>query len=165
MEAVVVVGVAIGPREAPPDTASVGVKLVAKKLMGWFKVMRIPEASAPPAVDVKANVAATLVLAATATQSAAAAAAMVNETAATAPPITPDATYAEAVVSALVVTVIPTLGIPDVAKTPDRSVRVMMLLQVASAPPADGVNENVAAADVFAATRSDAAIANEGIGT
>ena len=130
--------------------------------------MRLPEASAPPAVDVKANVAATLVLAATVTQSAAAAAAMVNGTAATAshaPPITPDATYAEAVVSALVVTVIPTLGIPDVAKKPDRSVRVMMLLQVASAAPADGVNENVAAADVFAASRSDAAIANEGIGT
>ena len=130
--------------------------------------MRLPEASAPPAVDVKANVAATLVLAATVTQSAAAAAAMVNGTAATAShatPITPDATYAEAVVSALVVTVIPTLGIPDVAKTPDRSVRVMMLLQVASAAPADGVNENVAAADVFAASRSDAAIANEGIGT
>ena len=128
--------------------------------------MRIPEASAPPAVDVKANVAATQVLAATVTRSAAAAAAIVNETAATAPPITPDATYVEAVVSAFVVTMmIPTVGIPDIAKKPDRSVRVMMLLQVASAPPADGVNENVAAADVFAATRSDAAIANEGIGT
>ena len=37
----------------------------------------------------------------------------------------------------------------------------MIKLLVPSAPPAVGVNENVAAADVLPATRSDAAIANE----
>ena len=50
------------------------------------------------------------------------------------------------------------------AKKPDGYVSVM-LLPLASAPPAVVVNENVAAADVFPATRSDAAIANDVIVT
>ena len=41
----------------------------------------------------------------------------------------------------------------------------VMVLPVASAPPAVVVNENVAAADVLPATRSDAAIVNEGLVT
>ena len=53
-----------------------------------------------------------------------------------------------------------TTGVPDVAKKPDGYVSVMLLL-VASAPPAVVVNENVAAADALPATRSDTAIANE----
>ena len=52
------------------------------------------------------------------------------------------------------------LGMAVVAKKPDGYVSVMLLL-VASAPPAVVVNENVAAADALPATRSDAAIANE----
>ena len=56
--------------------------------------------------------------------------------------------------------VIDTPGVPDAAKKPDGYVSVMVLL-VASAPPAVVVNENVAAADALPATRSDAAIANE----
>ena len=55
---------------------------------------------------------------------------------------------------------IDTPGVPDVAKKPNGYVSVMLLL-VASAPPAVAVNENVAAADALPATRSDAAIANE----
>ena len=60
-------------------------------------MMVLPEASAPPAVGVKVNVAATLGLAATRS-----AAAMANVPIVTAPPIAPDATDVEAVVSALV---------------------------------------------------------------
>ena len=58
----------------------------------------------------------------------------------------------------------PTAGVADVAKKPDGYVSVMLLL-VASAPPAVAVNENVAAADDLPATRSDAAIANEALVT
>ncbi len=53
-----------------------------------------------------------------------------------------------------------TPGVPVLAKKPDGYVSVMVLL-VASAPPAVVVNENVAAADDLPATRSDAAISNE----
>ena len=62
-------------------------------------MMLLPIASAPPAVGVKVNVAATLCLAATRS-----AAAMANVPIVTAPPIAPDATDVEAVVSALVCT-------------------------------------------------------------
>ncbi len=51
-------------------------------------------------------------------------------------------------------------GLPTYVKKLDGYVSVMML-PVASAPPAVVVNENVAAADALPATRSDAAIANE----
>ena len=62
-------------------------------------MMVLPEASAPPAVGVKVNVAATLCLAATRSV-----AAMANVPMVTAPPIAPDTTDVEAVVSALVIT-------------------------------------------------------------
>ena len=65
---------------------------------------------------------------------------------ATVPPLTP---------------LIVTAGAPVLEKKPDGYVNVMVL-PVASAPPAVVVNENVAAADVLPATRSDAAITNEG---
>ena len=51
-------------------------------------------------------------------------------------------------------------GVPDAAKKSGGYVSVMVLL-MASAPPAVAVNENVAAADDLPATRSDAVIANE----
>ena len=57
-----------------------------------------------------------------------------------------------------------TAGDPALAKKPDGYVSVMVL-PVASAPPAVVVNENVAAADVLPATRSDVAITNEGLVT
>ena len=57
-----------------------------------------------------------------------------------------------------------TSGVPVLEKKPDGYVSVM-LLPLASPPPAVVVNENVAAADVFPATRSDAAIANDMIVT
>ena len=57
-----------------------------------------------------------------------------------------------------------TPGVPVEAKKPDGYVSVMVLL-VASAPPKVVVNENVAAAAVFPARRSDTEIANEvGVG-
>ena len=62
-------------------------------------MMALPIASAPPADGVKVNVAATPVLAATRSG-----AAMANAPTVTVPPITPDATDAEAVASALVCT-------------------------------------------------------------
>ena len=57
-----------------------------------------------------------------------------------------------------------TPGVPVLAKKPDGYVNVMVL-PIASAPPAVVVKENVAAADVLPATRSDGAIANEGLVT
>ena len=59
---------------------------------------------------------------------------------------------------------ISTPGVPMLEKKLDGYVSVIVLL-VASAPPAVVVNENVAAAAVFPATRSDVAIANEGLST
>ena len=64
---------------------------------------------------------------------------------ATAPPLTP---------------LIVAAGDPVPEKKPDGYVSVMVL-PVASAPPAVVVNDTVAAADVLPATRSDAAISNE----
>ena len=57
-----------------------------------------------------------------------------------------------------------TPGVPVLEKKPDGYVSVMVL-PVASAPPAVVVNENVAAADALPATRSDVAIANEALVT
>jgi len=55
-------------------------------------------------------------------------------------------------------------GLPTYVKKPDGYVSVMVL-PMASAPPAVVVKENVAAADALPATRSDAAIANEALVT
>ena len=85
---------------------------------------------APPAVGVKVNVAATPALDATRS-----AAAMANETAETAPPITPDATDREAIGSALVCTVTapPAVGVPLMVK-PER-VTVTAVLAASAVPP------------------------------
>ena len=91
-------------------------------------MMMLPEASAPPAVGVKVNAAATPVLAATRSG-----AAMANVTTVTAPPITPDATDAEAVVSALVCT----LTLPPAVAAPKvkpESVTVTAVLAASVAP-------------------------------
>ena len=70
-------------------------------------------------------------------------------------------------VGATMVPVVPPLIVTpkvpaEVVKKPDGYVSVMVLL-VASAPPAVVVNENVAAARVFPATRSAVAIEIEGL--
>ena len=54
-----------------------------------------------------------------------------------------------------------TPGVPVLEKKPAGYVSVI-LLPISSLPPAVVVNENVAAAGVLPATRSDVAIANEG---
>ena len=90
--------------------------------------MMLPEASAPPAVGVKVNVAATPVLAATRS-----AVAMAAVTAVTAPPIAPDATDVEAVVSALVCT----LTLPPAVAAPrvkPESVTVTAVLAASVVP-------------------------------
>ena len=91
-------------------------------------MMVLPEASAPPAVGVKVNVAATPVLAATRS-----AAAMANVTALTAPPIAPDATDVEAAASALVCTLTcpPAVAAPKVKPA---SVTVTAVLAASVAP-------------------------------
>ena len=61
----------------------------------------------------------------------------------------------------LLLPLICTPGVPVLEKKPAGYVSVI-LPPVARAPPAVVVNENVAAADVLPATRSDVAIANEG---
>ena len=91
-------------------------------------MMMLPEASAPPAVGVKVNVAATPVLAATRS-----AVAMATVTAVTAPPIAPDATDVEAVVSALVCT----LTLPPAVAAPKvkpESVTVTAVLAASVVP-------------------------------
>ena len=90
--------------------------------------MVLPIASAPPAVGVKVNVAATPVLAATRS-----AVAMAAVTAVTAPPIAPDATDVEAVVSALVCT----LTLPPAVAAPrvkPESVTVTAVLAASVVP-------------------------------
>ena len=91
-------------------------------------MMVLPTASAPPAVGVKVSVAATPVLAATRS-----AAAMANVITATAPPIAPDATDVEAVVSALVCTFTspPAVAAP---KVKPESVTVTAVLAASVAP-------------------------------
>ncbi len=59
---------------------------------------------------------------------------------------------------------IATPGVPVLEKKPDGYVSVMVL-PLASSPPAVVVNDTVAAAEVLPATRSDAAIENEGLVT
>ena len=91
-------------------------------------MMMLPEASAPPAVGVKVNVAATPVLAATRS-----AVAMATVTAVTAPPIAPDTTDVEAVVSALVCT----LTLPPAVAAPKvkpESVTVTAVLAASVVP-------------------------------
>ena len=85
---------------------------------------------APPAVGVKVNVAAAPALDATRSV-----AAMANETAETAPPITPDATEGEAIGSALVcsVTLPPLVGVLPMVKPV--SVTVTAVLAASAVPP------------------------------
>ena len=105
------VGEATVPVAPPPLMVTPGVPALEKKPNGYVSVMLLPVASAPPAVVVKANVAAEPVLLATRS-----AAPTVNVTAATAPPITPDVCAADARASTLVCTVTepPALAAPMV---------------------------------------------------
>jgi len=98
----VLVGVAtepVGP--LPLIICTPGIPVLAKKPAGYVSVMVLLVASAPPAVVVNENVAATAVLPAARWDVE-----ITNETFVTCPPITPDVTPADAVGSALVATVI-----------------------------------------------------------
>ena len=90
-----------------------GMSDETKKPAGYLSVMPVPAASPPPAVVVNENVAAAPVLPATRSAKA-----TPNVTEVTAPPITPDATDAEAVWSTLVATKTPppAVGVPPMVK-------------------------------------------------
>ena len=113
---VMTIWVLVGAATAPPPTpliVAAGDPALAKKPDGYVSVMLLPAASAPPAVVVKVNVAAAEVLLATRSAKA-----TTNVTEVTAPPITPDATDAEAVWSTLVATETPppAVGVPPMVK-------------------------------------------------
>ena len=107
------VGVATEPVGPLPLICTLGDPVLAKKPDGYVSVMLLPAASAPPAVVVKENVAAAEVLLATRSAKATS-----NVTEVTFPPITPDATDAEAVWSTLVATETPppAVGVPPMVK-------------------------------------------------
>ena len=107
------VGVATEPVGPLPLIDTPGVPDVAKKPDGYVSVMVLLVASAPPAVVVNEIVAAAEVLSATRSAKA-----TPNVTEVTAPPITPDATDAEAVWSTLVATETPppAVGVPPMVK-------------------------------------------------
>jgi len=126
------VGAAALPVEVPlMETA--GVAAVPKKPEGYASVMKLPIASAPPAVVVKLNVAATFAFPATRSVSP-----ITNVPVDTCPPMTPDPTPTDTITSALVATAIPLL-LPPLA-TPiinPESVTVTELL--ATTAPLDTV--------------------------
>ena len=107
----VLVGVAAEPVVPPPLIDTPGVPVEEKKPVGKVSVIKPPAVSAPPAVVLKANVASTCALPATRSIEK-----TLNETDVTAPPITPEATAADTVESALVCTVTepPALAAPIV---------------------------------------------------
>ena len=107
--------------------------------------MELPAVAAPIVKPVTVTV--TAVLAATAAPMVTTIWVLVGV--ATAPPLTP---------------LIVAAGDPLPAKKPDGYVSVMVL-PMASAPPAVVVKLNVAAAELLPATRSDVAIANKGLVT
>ena len=117
---------------APPLNVTLdGVTPTAKKPDGYVSVTVLVTASAPPAVGVKLNVAATPDL-----DTMRSVAAMAKETAATAPPIAPDAIEGEAIGSALVCTVTapPAVGVLLMVKPV--SVTVTAVLAASAVPPA-----------------------------
>ncbi len=113
---------------APPLNATEGVTPAAKKPEGYVSVTALGTASAPPAVGVKLNVTGTVCRFTTRSPGT-----IEKEVAVTAPPITPDATDAEAVVSALVCTLTlpPALAAP---KVKPESVTVTAVLAASTAP-------------------------------
>ena len=102
----------VGAAELPvevPLMETAGVAAVPKKPEGYASVMKLPIASAPPAVVVKLNVADTFVFPATRSVSP-----IANVPVDTCPPMTPESTPEDKVWSALVLTLTP-LKFPAVA--------------------------------------------------
>ena len=123
----VLVGIATEPMgPLPLIISTLGVPVLAKKPTGYVSVMVLLVASAPPAVVVNENVAATAVLPATRWVVE-----IDNEVLVTCPPITPDATPADAVGSALVATVMP-FELPAVAAPMVRPVTVTVTAVLAA---------------------------------
>ena len=123
------VGVATEPVGPLPLICTLGDLALAKKPDGYVSVMLLPAASAPPTVVVNENVASVEVLLATRSANA-----TPNMTEVTAPPITPDATVAEAVWSTLVATETPppAVGVPPMVKP--ITVTVTAVLAATAAP-------------------------------
>ena len=122
----VLVGVATEPVGPLPLMSTAGVPVLAKKPAGYVSVMVLLVASAPPAVVVKEKVASADALPATRWPVE-----IENAVLVTCPPITPDATPADAVGSALVATVTP-FELPAVAAPMVRPVTVTVTAVLAA---------------------------------
>ena len=122
----VLVGVATVPVGPLPLMSTAGVPVLAKKPAGYVSVMVLLLASAPPAVVVKEKVASADALPATRWPVE-----IENAVLVTWPPITPDATPAGAVGSALVATVMP-FELPAVAAPMVRPVTVTVTAVLAA---------------------------------
>jgi hypothetical protein len=112
------VGVATEPVGPLPLICALGDPALAKKPDGYISVMVLPAASAPPAVVVKLNVAAAELFPATRSD-----AAIANETSVTCPPITPELTPADTILSTLVESFIP-FELSPVSRPIDKPVNV-----------------------------------------
>ena len=122
----VLVGVATVPVGPLPLMCTAGVPVLAKKPAGYASVMVLLLASAPPAVVVKEKVASADALPVTRWPVE-----IENAVLVTWPPITPDATPADAVGSALVATVMP-FELPAVAAPMVRPVTVTVTAVLAA---------------------------------
>ena len=149
---VMTIAVADGAAEVPltdPLINTFGVAELLKKPGGYVNVMKLPIASAPPAVVVKLNVAATFALSAIRSDSL-----ITNESKDTRPPIEPDAVPADGIKSALVDTTIP-LPLPPFAPPRVRPEIVTVTGVWATSVPLDTVTTIVVAVDGAAEATAD----------
>jgi hypothetical protein len=132
---VMTIEVDVGAAELPvevPLMETAGVAAVPKKPEGYASVMKLPIASAPPAVVVKLNVADTFAFPATRSVSP-----ITNVPVDTCPPMTPDDMPTDTTTSALVDIVMPD-ALPAVTPPMVRPVRVTVTAVLAASvvPPA-----------------------------
>ena len=134
---------------ADPLINTLGVAELLKKPGGYVNEMKLPMASAPPAVVVKLNVAATFALSAMRSESS-----ITNESKDTRPPIEPDAVPADGIKSALVDTTTPIL-LPPLAPPIVRPESVTVTGVLATSVPLDAVTTIVVAVDGAAEATAD----------
>ena len=134
---------------ADPLINTLGVAELLKKPGGYVNEMKLPMASAPPAVVVKLNVAATFALSAMRSESS-----ITNESKDTRPPIEPDAVPADGIKSALVDTTTPIL-LPPLAPPIVRPESVTVTGVMATTVPLDTVTTSDVAVDGAAEATAD----------
>jgi hypothetical protein len=131
---------------------TLGVAELLKKPGGYVNVMKLPMESAPPAVVVKLNVAATFVLSAIRSDSF-----ITNEPTDTRPPIAPDAVPADGIKSELVDTTTPLL-MPPFAPPIVRPESVTVTGVLATIVPLDTVTKIVVVVDGVAEATADTSL-------